>query len=210
MTLLARVRGLVVGVLAFVGGGYLLMAYTPVANLLAAPLAGVTSEPRQADAIVVLSGGHYRDGTLNEAALERTITGVILYRQNLAPWLLFSGGPCCGRSTSALMARLALALGVPDSAVLLEEQSLRTHESAIRSAALLRSRDLRSAILVTGSLHLLRARLAFEATGLTVYPIRASGRNLRLVSSAVERLALLEAALHEYVGLAVYRARGWM
>src|SRR5207249_8019566 len=49
---------------------------------------------------------------------------------DLVPRLLFSGGPCCGRSASALMGTLAHDLGVPRSAIFLEERSTRTSENA--------------------------------------------------------------------------------
>ena len=205
-----RAHRLVVNLVAVVGGFYLIVVYTPVANLLVMPLLSIPSNPTKADVIVVLSGGRYSDGSLTEAALERIITAVRLYRQGLAPRLLFTGGPCCGQSASALMANLAGELGVPRSGIFLEEHSHRTYESATNSAALLRTSGMQKAILVTSPLHMLRARLAFRAAGVSVYPVRASEKNLLLVSNAAERISLLQEALHEYVGLLVYRIWGWI
>lgn len=196
--------------LALVGGVWLAIAYTPLANVLVLPLSIIPSQPSKADVIVILSGGRYLDGSLNDEALRRTITGVRLYRLELAPLLLFTGGPCCGQSASALMGNLAVDLGVPRSAILIEEQSLRTSESAIHSAALLRMNRMSSAILVTGPLHMRRAMLAFEHAGVSVSPVCADGKNLWLLTGGVERLSLLQAAIHEYLGLAFYRIRGWI
>lgn len=207
---LSWLRRLLVAILATIGGSFLLIAYTPLANVVAMPLYRVPFNLTEAGVIVVLSGGRYLDGSLNEAALERTVTAVRLYRQGLAPRLLFTGGPCCGRSASSLMAALATALGVPSSSILVEEQSLRTRDSAIRSTALFRAEGIRTALLVTSSLHVLRAKLAFEAAGVSVYPVRASEKDLSRVSSAAERISLLQDALHEYIGLAFYRMRGWI
>ena len=205
-----RVYRFVVDLLAIIGVLSLLVVYTPLANLLARPLYAIPSNPRQADVIVVLSGGRYDDGPLNDAALERTVTAVRLYRQGLAPRLLFTGGPCCGQSTSSLMANLAVELGVPRSAILLEEQSLRTRDSATYSAAILRTHRMRTAILVTSPLHLLRAKLTFESSGVPVFTVRETERNLLLLSSAEERIAIFRSAIHEYLGLAFYRLRGWI
>ena len=108
------------------------------------------------------------------------------------------------------MATLATELLVPRSAIILEERSLRTHDSARNSAAFLRSHGLRSAIMVTSPLHLLRAKLAFEATGIAVYPVRASEKDLFLVSSAPERISIFTDAVHEYAGLTLYRLWGWI
>ena len=199
-----------IALLAVVGGAYLLILHTPLPNLLAMPLYSVSSHPNHADVIVVLSGGRYDDGSLNESALERTVTAVRLYRKGLAPRVLFTGGPCCGRSASSLMANLAADLGVPRSAILLEEQSLRTYESATRSAAVLRTRGMKTAILVTSSLHMLRAQHSFRGSGVPVFPVRASEKDLLLVSSAAERISLFQDAIHEYLGLAFYRLRGWI
>jgi len=205
-----RIRGFIVNVLAVIGGLYLLIIYSPLANLLVMPLLNIQSDPAKVDVIVVLSGGRYSDGSLTEAALERTITAVRLYRQGLAPRLLFTGGPCCGQSASALMANLAVELGVPRSGIFLEEHSHRTYESATNSAALLRTSGMQKAILITSPLHMLRAQLAFRAAGVSVYPVRASEKNLLLVTNAVERISLLQDAVHEYLGLAFYRIRGWI
>jgi len=184
---------------------------TPLANFLAMPLWRPTpASHAKADVAVVLSGGRYYDGSLNQSALERTIAAVRLYHQGQVPRLLFTGGPCCGWSVSALMAMLAMDLGVPKDAILLEEHSTRTRDSAVYSAALLKQNGMDSVILVTSPLHMLRARLAFSAAGVSVHPVFASQRNLLLVSSASERIALLLDVLHEYLGLAFYRARGWI
>ena len=210
-TWLARLERYAVTLLALTGAAFLLVVYTPLANLLAMPLLRVApARSATADVAVVLSGGRYNDGTLNEAALERTISAVRLYHLGHVPRLLFTGGPCCGWSASALMAALAMDLGVPKNAILLEEHSTRTHDNAVSCAALLRQSGMSSVILVTSPLHMLRARLAFSAAGVSVHPVLASQRNLLLVSSASERIALLRDALHEYLGLAFYRARGWI
>ena len=197
-----------VALLVLTGAMFLAVVYSPVANLLAKPLWRVPRPPAKADIAVVLSGGRYGDGTLNEASLQRTITAVRLYYGGFVPRLLFTGGPCCGQSASALMAHLAIELGIPREAILLDEQSSRTYDSAINSAALLGRNELRSVILVTSPLHMLRARLAFAAAGITVHPV--SERDLSLVSSSAERISLLQEAVHEYLGLVFYRVRGWI
>lgn len=199
-----------VTILAIVGAALLVVAETPLANIVAAPLCRVRSQEAPADVAIVLSGGSYLDGSLNGDSLERTVAAVRLYHRGMVPRLLFTGGPCCGQSASALMAKLASELGVPPEALLVEEHSEDTHQNAVHSAALVRRHGFRSALLVTGTLHLNRAERAFAAAGLPVRPVRASEKDLTLLSGAWERIALLQAAIHEHVGLAYYRARGWM
>ncbi len=210
MRILGAVRAGCGRVLAAVGLAFLVIGWTPLANVLAMPLLRVPSSTTGADVAVILSEGRYDDGSLTEASLERTLTGVRLYHQGVASRLLFSGGPCCGESASALMAKLAHELGVPRSALLLEEQSTRTHDGAVYSTRMLRERGVTSAMLITGPLHLVRAQRAFEAAGFPVHPVRASEKDLTRVAGTHERIALLQAAVHEYVGLAFYRLRGWI
>ena len=207
---LACIERFVVSVLAFTGAMFLMVAYTPLVNILAMPLWRVPPSPTKAQVAVVLSGGRNNDGSLNDEAVARTITAVRLYHQGLVPRLLFTGGPCCGQSASVLMANLATELGVPKEAITLEEQSSRTYDNAINSAALLRQDGLRSVILVTSPLHMLRAQLTFAAAGVSVHPVLTSTRDLRFSSSPSQRITLLHEALHEYFGLAVYRMRGWI
>lgn len=211
MNLLKRSRQWGLRLLAGIGGACLLIVYTPAANLLTVPLDRIQSAPMKSDAIVILSGGQYDDGSLNESSMERTIAAVRLYHQGMAPLLLFSGGTQWhGRSTSALMGRLAEELGVPSSAIMLEEQSHRTYDSAVNVAALIRRNGMRSTILVTSRLHMLRSKLAFEAAGVTLRPVLASEKNLWLVNGTEERIVLLKDAVHEYLGLVLYRLRGWV
>jgi len=205
-----RVGRSVVYLLGMVGAVLLLLLFTPLANLLAMPLYGTPATPRRADVIVVLSGWWNRDGSLNEAALTRTLTAAHLHRQGLAPYVLFTGGPCCGGSVSSAMADLAVQLGVPKSAIILDEESMRTHESAINSTRLLHQRDMQSILLVSSPLHLLRAGLAFKAAGIRVFPMHVSARDIWGISGAAARLSLVEQSIHEYVGLAFYRINGWI
>ena len=207
---LARIERYTVTLLAVTGTIFLVIAYTPLVNLLAMPLWRVPPDPVRAEVAVILSGGRNDDGSLNEAAVARTLTAVRLYHQGLVPRLLFTGGPCCGRSASALMANLATELGVPREAIALEEQSRRTYDNALNSAALLQRDGVRSVILVTSPLHMLRARLAFAAAGVSVHPVMTSRRNLWFSSSPEQRITLLQEALHEYFGLVFYRMRGWV
>jgi uncharacterized SAM-binding protein YcdF (DUF218 family) len=199
-----------VTLLCAVGAAFVVVGWTPLINLVVAPLSGGWPPPPRSDIVIVLSGGRYRDGSLNDASEQRTVRAVVLYHHGLAPILFFTGGPCCGDSASAIMARLAEDLGVPRTAIVLDEQAARTHDSAVNAAALLRARGMRTAILVTSELHMPRSRLAFAAAGVPVFPVRAEQRDIWLRNTPAERLSLVSAAIHEYGGLVYYRFRGWL
>lgn len=113
-----------------------------------APLAEfliVGEEPRQADAIIVLSGG-----------LDRVSYGAQLYHAGYADKLILSGG---GRG----MKPHALSLGVPDSAIIREEQSGTTFENAMFSLRVVQEHGYRSVLVVTSPYHTRRSGIIFNS-----------------------------------------------
>lgn len=114
------------------------------------------------------------------------------------------------------MAYLLRALGVPDSALILEEKSLNTYQNAVYCAQAMKSAGLRTALLVTSALHLPRSLAVARAAGIEALPAAtdfqvtaASNKPLRWFPSA-EALQRSTYALHEWMGMLVYRWRGWV
>jgi len=136
--------------------GLLLVGFTPLPNVLGGC---VSTPPRlgQAGAIVVLGGPEAQHGAIH---------GIVLYRQGLAPLLVFSG------SVSEVLSRRSLArdLGLPPGAVVTEDAALTTRQEATRVGALLRARGIRRILLVTDALSMKRAQGLFERVGLDVLP----------------------------------------
>ncbi|MBV8654339.1 MAG: YdcF family protein, partial [Alphaproteobacteria bacterium] len=66
------------------------------------------------------------------------------------------------------MREIALAGGVPERAILLEPRSRNTFENAVETAQLMRSKGLKTLVLVSDRYHLPRARLLFRRAGLIV------------------------------------------
>jgi len=83
---------------------------------------GCTDYRRPADGIVVFGARVYADGTPSEALADRVRTGIDLYQQGYAGKLIFSGG---GAEPQA-MKRMALAAGVPEEAIVLDDRGLNT------------------------------------------------------------------------------------
>jgi uncharacterized SAM-binding protein YcdF (DUF218 family) len=114
----------------------------------------VTDPLAKADAIVAISGD----------TGARADSAIALWKQGYAPLLIFSGGSKDPESVASaeLMKRTAVAAGVPANAILVEGKSATTEENAQRVAELMRSKALRSAILVTSPYHQRRAAMLFE------------------------------------------------
>jgi uncharacterized SAM-binding protein YcdF (DUF218 family) len=119
----------------------------------------IVSDPVvQADAIVVIGGDHKP---------ERIRRAVELYRQGYALVVIISAGTMVQEGAEKLpeaevMRRQALALGLPDAAMVLETQSNSTLENARCTQAILQSRGARSILLVTSVHHSRRAAVIFR------------------------------------------------
>lgn len=141
---------------------------------------------RPMDVVVVLGARVLPDGTASPTLRARLEKAVALYHQGVAPKLLFSGG--VGQHPPAearVMRELALRLGVPAEACVLEEESHSTEQNARFSARLLRELGARRVVVVSDPYHLLRARQYFRLEGYEVAtsPALLAERNV----SAVER-----------------------
>jgi len=189
---------------------FLLVMLTPLSNLAGQSFA-VAPERKAADAIVVLAAALLNGGSLSDESMRRTITGIELYKQGFAPVLVFSGRgrrdkPVPTEAGQRLL--MAEAVGMPAEAILKEETANTTREEAGRISRLLMHRGLRKILLVTDSLHLRRAKLAFESTGLEVFPV-PSDNFPTAATSAWDRLWLASRIVEESAALSYYRLAGY-
>lgn len=117
------------------------------------PLDGTTCD--KADAIVVVSGGD---------TSARTAAGINLYKQGWADYLIMSGAALdqSGPSNAAAMKLQAERAGIPESAILIDEEALNTQQNAQNTQSIIEERDFRDVILVTSGYHQRRASLEFN------------------------------------------------
>lgn len=125
-----------------------------------------------AGAIVAVSGGD-TDARTREA--------ISLYENGWAPLLIFSGAAQdkSGPSNAAAMRLQALAAGVPDEAIVIEEYGETTKENAVNTQNIFTEKGISSVILVTSGYHQRRAGLEFNArTDVTVrnHPVARDGQ----------------------------------
>lgn len=175
-----------------------------------------------AQAIVVLGGnihmpsrGHGNSGLIDQS--DRLLHALRLYRAGKAPVVVCSGGSFAETSEAQAMGRLLQEWGVPSEAILLEEQSLNTRENALFSYPVLKARGIRRILLVTSAIHMPRAAAVFRKAGFEVSPAPADFRtgwgeasgSFGWLPDAVY-LMRSDRALREWIGLLVYRLRGWI
>ena len=207
----AGIRRAIDTLLILYGLGLAVLLYTPTTEWLAQPLYRPPSPPQTVDAIVVMEAWAEDDGELNESGLRRALKGAELFKAAAAQTVVLTGlKRTPTRTGSALlpMHRLLVLAGVPQSAIVIEDASADTHDSARHVGELARDRGWRRIVLVTDAGHMIRASRSFLKEGLTVataptmlWDLGGAQPSLRL-----RRLGIL---LHEYAGLAYYWWRGW-
>ena len=131
---------------------------------------GGRDDAQPADAIVVLGAAQY-DGAPSPVFEARLQHAVELFHRGIAPVLVVTGGKLPGdRTTEAAAARAyALANGVPDEAILVEDAGRTTLESLTAVAALLRDRCLTSAVFVSDRTHMLRVLRIAQDQGIAAF-----------------------------------------
>lgn len=178
------------------------------------------------DAIVVLGGGVASKGTLrptNElspSSMQRTICGADLYAKGFAPRIIFAGGDASvfgeGTQEGVEMQRLALRLGIPEEATVVEGRSRTTYENAVAAKQIL---GASSVLMVTSAYHIPRALGLFRKQGLdaTPYPCTYIARDrieagwdgdLFDLIPEVESLHRSTLAINELAGILIYRISG--
>lgn len=181
--------------------GFVIAAFSPLVGVLNEWMAGA-SKIEPAAAIVVLGrGGADTDGVLTNRSLRRTLYGIDLLRQGLAPVLVFSGSA----GETAARARLARGLGVPRESILVAPAARTTREEAVALTELLELPDRRRILLVVDPIDMPRARATLERAGLTVLPApTASGGP----GDPESRLGLLRDIGVELAAVLYYRLAG--
>jgi uncharacterized SAM-binding protein YcdF (DUF218 family) len=131
---------------------------------------GARDKARESDAIVVLGAAQYvgRPSPVLRARLDHALD---LWQRRLAPMLIFTGGMGVGDTTSeaAVSRNYALQHGVPDTAILMENEGRTTRESLAAVSAIMHARQMRTAILVSDPFHMLRLRILSSQYGVDAY-----------------------------------------
>ncbi|MDX2319749.1 MAG: envelope biogenesis factor ElyC [Moritella sp.] len=194
----------------------LLLSLDPVASRLAATLEYQypSYQNQSVDYIHVLGNGHTTvdrlpiTSQLTLTALARTTEGVRIYKLNPNAKLIFSGYSGGDINSNAKMnARLAMALGVPKSAIIVLEEPRDTIEEAIENKKITQGKTL---VIVTSATHMPRSMKIFQQQGLS--PITAPTAHVSKATIGIQPLhyyfprakylSISEKAIHEWLGLA--------
>lgn len=178
----------------------------------------------RADVIVVL-GGNTQANRANwfepynrATATDRIDRAAALYFAGRAPKILLSGGALEGKVSEArVMAKILRQRGVPESALILENDSRFTYENAQFSDRMMQHAQLKRALLVTSALHMPRALATFIKRGIDALPAPSAPQITlpedELLNPWVPHIRSLEASrtiIKEYLGLFGYWIRDWV
>ncbi len=167
----------------------------------------------EADAILVLAAGINDDDSLPPTTARRVEAGVRAYLADKAPRLLFSGGRSFPdrTPTATLMAARAVELGVPQTAVLIEDRSRSTLQNGLFSRDILQREGLDDVILVTESYHMGRALISLSWAGVDVVGQLSAGSVFADGPEAGAQLFAREvlATIFNMIRLALWYILGW-
>lgn len=198
---------------------YFLIFYTPLMWIIAAPL-NISQAPSAADCIVVFAGGVGESGHAGQGYEERVKYAFELYKKGFAKYLLFSSGYSYVYKEPFMMQVLAVSLGVPKEAIILEERATNTYENVKFSNQKATARGWDKVILVSSPYHMLRASLVFKKIAGNMKVIYSPVPNSLFYSHPDKYqfgkrtwrridIVQIRAILHEYMGIVYYWLKGW-
>ena len=176
--------------------------------------------PAQVDGILILGGGLNADmlparGVIGmRDAAPRLIGAFDLARRYPASRVVFSGGnPDKPESPEAAAAKHILRqIGLPPGRLLLEDKSRNTWENFVFSKKLAKPKPGEVWVLCTSAYHMPRAMGVARRVGWKVIPwatdYRTYGHSRYSPLSLIENLERSDIAVHEWIGLLVYRLKG--
>jgi SanA protein len=183
---------------------FLLLVGLAIAVVLAARLTtGLYARPKMYEAAdvpvrrvaIIFGAGLWRDGTATPVLHDRVETAADLYFARKVERLLMSGdNRFVDYNEPAVMRTLALSLGVPEEAIVLDYAGRRTYDTCYRAKAIF---GVTEAILVTQAFHLPRTiylcnRLGIDSVGVEA-DLRVYRKSSVLIWNMRELLATVAA-----------------
>jgi len=200
----------VAGGVAAVVLAYALLFYTPLVWWVAEPLR-FADPPQPADAIVVLAGGIGESGEPGEEYQEKVEHGVKLYREGYAQRIIFSSGVGHVYKEAQVMKALAVSIGVPESAIILDKRGGGNYVSLLTAKRILEINGWTRMLLVTSRYNTARSRLVIEKN-LPAFQVRftPAPRSAFFGDRGPVVWKHVRAILHEYGAIVYYRLKGYV
>lgn len=210
---------------------YLWAAATPVVALYLVssleeqyPVVKVEDLP-EAEVAIVLGGVSVPSQSLNpyadlKAGSDRILHAARLFKAGKVGRILVSSGRAVSQadpgSEAEVIAGFLNEFGIDSTKIVLESASRNTHENAVNSLAVMQENEISSALLVTSALHMPRAAAVFRRAGVNFTPASIDTLSSSLARGSIfaflptsKALDISTQSIKEWIGLLVYRLRGW-
>jgi uncharacterized SAM-binding protein YcdF (DUF218 family) len=197
-----RLARIVVRLLAALGLLVLLITFTPAVQWYARAVSGDWPEPK-GDVLIVLGADTLDDGTLGLVSYWRGVYASLVYRQGGFRQVVVSG-----KVVGPLLRDFLVFRGVPASVIRTEDASTSTRENALYTVRMLASEPGR-VLLLTGDVHMFRARRAFRKAGREVVPCPFP-YGAKRANHIENRWDVFVDLLVEHAKIGYYFARGWI
>jgi uncharacterized SAM-binding protein YcdF (DUF218 family) len=198
-----------------------------VMELWEIPLYNSSSITQPYDIAILLGGSlRYNDTVIGRPiyshSVDRLNQAISLYKRGKAKKILISGGSGFlmrpNEKESVVLASVLREFGIPDTDIILENESRNTYENAQFSTTIINSKFPGSTVLlITSSFHMRRSVACFEKAGLNVIPFpvdRKSHANMntpdRILLPDAVSLVTWDIVIHEWVGWIIYKLQGYI
>lgn len=189
---------------------YAIFFYSKVPYYIAQPLK-IEDPLIHADAVLALGGGVGESGLAGQGYQERVKTAVNLYQKGLVKKIIFSSGYVYLMKEAQVMKNLAVAMGVPETDISIEDRGGNTYESITYFSKFIQREGLKKVIIVSSPYHMKRTQLLAERhfpsdVSFLLKPVE----NSLFFNSLREHANLqqLKAILHEYAAIGYYKLKG--
>jgi uncharacterized SAM-binding protein YcdF (DUF218 family) len=198
---------------------YILIFYTPLVWYMSEPLK-IVQQPVKADAIVVFGGGAGESGVPGQGYEERVTHAVDLFKKGYAGYIVFSSGYTNILKEPDVMKALAISLGVPGDAIIVETNSSNTYKNVLNVKEILKEKGWKRILLISSPYHMRRVSMVFHKNAkeinVTYTPVPSSQFYNYDISSRGNyffretTLRQLRGFNHEYLGIIYYWWKGYI
>lgn len=170
----------------------------------------------------IMNGYVYSSGQIIfNRSVDRLIQAVILYKQGVIEKIVFTGGSGSVIETEmkegVFVKEYILAMGIPDSCLIVEENSRNTYENAVFTKEIVGTDSQRCDLLITSASHMRRSLAIFRKQGYCVEPfstdLNAGVRKFdptHLLMPSFRAMEEWGQLFHEWTGMVAYKIKGYL
>jgi uncharacterized SAM-binding protein YcdF (DUF218 family) len=200
---------------------------TEVMRVWEEPRKSISEIEQKYDAVIILGGMITYDSTVERMqasrSIDRSLQGILLYKKGIAKKIFISGGSGSihykEMKEALILKDYLIGIGFPEEDILLESDSKNTHENALYTKQKLEEHGIADGnfLLVTSAMHMYRAKKCFQKQGLNVdtysADVVAGPRKFVFDQMFIPNGNSINEwynLLHELIGIAVYKAMGYI